>query len=160
MVEKSYRIIGGKARWVVVDENGIIINSDPNKGELKKFQEQKKLRKRYNDKNRCEKILDDGTICGRLFENYPYKEYDINGSWTGKWLCYMCYKAVYNNIIKSLCGQRLYNLDPKCSKAKGYMFEELTCRWRGVKNMNKESDNYCSFQRSRIRNFANKRIFL
>jgi len=32
---KSYRFIDGKARWIIVDENGNIINIDPSKDELK-----------------------------------------------------------------------------------------------------------------------------
>lgn len=41
MVYKSYRMIEGKPRCVIVDENGKIIDKNPNKGELKYIREEK-----------------------------------------------------------------------------------------------------------------------
>ncbi len=69
---------------------------------------------------------------------------------TGKWLCNNCRNKDIqkydpnsgNNIIKSLAGHRTGNLNPNSSTAIGNVFEELTCRWKGVKNLNKENDNY------------------
>lgn len=38
---KAYRIIDGKSRWIVVNENGDIINRSPNKEELKDLEREK-----------------------------------------------------------------------------------------------------------------------
>lgn len=37
MIYKSKRIIDGKAKWIVIDEHGNIVNRNPNKEELKKL---------------------------------------------------------------------------------------------------------------------------
>lgn len=73
------------------------------------------------------------------------REYDIEGNWTGKWLCHKCWKADYrleNGMANS--SRRAEGLDPNSNQAKGDLFEELTCRWRGVKNLNIENNNYNS----------------
>ncbi len=37
---------------------------------------------------------------------------------------------------------RTGNLDPNSYKAIGNLFEKLTCKWKGVKNLNDDNDNY------------------
>ena len=88
----------------------------------------------YNRTNTCDR-------CGKRFgETYghPNREYDENGNWTGKWLCAGC-------KYKITTDRRTGCLAPNSEQAKGDMFEELTCKWRGVKNMNIISDCYNSF---------------
>lgn len=90
----------------------------------------------------CEKDL--------LKDSHPYREYDKEGNWTGKWLCVNCHgkedrKNNPNNLDnkkKLLRNCRTGNQNPNSNTAKGDKFEELTCRWMGVKNLNKENDNY------------------
>lgn len=150
MVEyKSYRIIGGKSRWVIVDGNGTIINRNPNKEKLKhsllwNFE--------HNETNTCNFIKENGEICGNeLKPGKTLKEY-IDNKWTGRWLCHKCYQKFdpnsTNNIRKSLTNRRIGNLDPSSNQAKGDNFQELTCRWRStvstipVEDLNKTLDNY------------------
>jgi len=48
---RSYRIIDEKPRWVIVDDNGDIINKNPNKEELKNLEDYKKRpNERYTDR--------------------------------------------------------------------------------------------------------------
>lgn len=92
--------------------------------------------------------------CGRdkLTSKTALREYDSKGNFSGKWLCRNCHSRDYQkfnpnsqyNIIKSMRDRRMNNLDQNSSQAIGDLFEELTCRWKGVKNLNKENDNYSS----------------
>lgn len=142
MVNKSCRIIDGKARWVIVDDKGKIINKRPGKEDLKSLVIETLDRKTYN----CDECNEE-LISGRA-----YKEYDKEGRWTYRWLCMNCWSRhneknnpfSKSNIMRSLRDHRIGNLDPNCSSAKGDMFEEITCMVRKVKNLNKENDNYRS----------------
>lgn len=100
----------------------------------------------YNRTNTCD-------ICGnKLIPHNARRELDNKGNWTGRWLCNKCWVkfdyhkrlGTHHNIMKQLRDSRTGNLDPYSSKAKGDLFEELTCRWKGVKNLNIENDNYRS----------------
>lgn len=42
---KAYRIVDGKPRWIIVDENGNIVNRNPSKCELKGLEKQCKYDK-------------------------------------------------------------------------------------------------------------------
>lgn len=103
-------------------------------------------KKYYNRTNTC-------NICGINFDNAsgnPTREYNKEGDWTGRWLCVNCWYSIdyrqrpdnLANIIKSLANHRTGNLDPNCTSAKGDLFEELTARWRGIKRLSIENDNY------------------
>lgn len=135
---KSYRIINGKAKWVIVDNEGKIINKEPNKEQLISIKIEKCLEKRRTEN--CDE-------CGnKLVSGGARREYK-NKMWTGRWLCDSCrYKLYYNEIYadvkKSKTHSRMNCLDPNSTKAKGDMFERLTCEWRGVKNLNLENDNF------------------
>ncbi len=211
---KSTRIIDGKPRKVIVDENRKIINKNPKKDELKSIP---LWNFKHNVKNTCEE-------CGIDFDNlksdHPRKEYDEKENWTGRWLCNKCVqkcdpnshnnirklltritdKNVYrlrsngnynglnicdeckveklkpgnarreydenenwtgrwlcercgnihrsrlpnsrNSEIKRIANRRTGNLDPNSTQAKGDLFEELTCIWKRVKNLNIENDNF------------------
>lgn len=78
-----------------------------------------------------------------------YSELYNNGEWTGKYICESCHgKKKYRNgetnanLIKEMSDHRTNNLDPNSSQAKGDKFEELTSKWRGIKMLSKELDNY------------------
>lgn len=143
---KSCRMIDGKSKWVIVDEYGNIINKNPCKEKLKHlFIDESRPKEKYNKTNTCPKIKEDGTVCNnKLVYGHTLREYEL-GDWTGRYICEKCHKKYdhnsCNNIMKSLRNRRTGNLDPK-SCAKGDMFEELTCKWIGVKNLNIENDNY------------------
>lgn len=102
--------------------------------------------KRYNPTNACDR-------CGVNFEDikgwgHPRQEYDENGKPTGKWHCQHCWE-VYDpnstaNIIKSMRDSRMDSLDPNSSKGKGDRGQELLCKWKRFKDLNKENDNYMS----------------
>lgn len=108
--------------------------------------------RQYNETNTCPKIRKDGNICGnKLTPGSVCRERDIYGNLTGIWVCILCHNIdrEHNdpnsrlNIIKSLRDRRTGNLHND-----NLIFadncEELTKRWRGVKNLNKENDNYNS----------------
>lgn len=99
--------------------------------------------KRYNDTHTCNR-------CGGNFDEitglkYPSKEYDKERNFIG-WVCSNCYQKYDpnsgNNIKKSISNCRNYSQNPHSNTAKGDKFEELTCRWMCVKNLNKDNDNY------------------
>lgn len=142
---RSYRIIDGKGKWVIVDNNGKIIDKNPSKEDLKSTVLHKSSDRRvpklyYNRTNTCDR-------CGeKLVLGKVWREYNREGNWTGNWVCGKCQQRYdpnsLNNIIKSMANRRTGNINPNCTSAKGDLFEELTCRWRGVKNLNIENDNY------------------
>lgn len=96
---KSYRLIDGEAKWVIVDENDNIINKIPNKEELKKLKpfpkEKYNSPKRYRPKYTDEELLDELRKFEKKEERIPtaadfrnnadypsYKTYQIRfGSW-------------------------------------------------------------------------------
>lgn len=75
---------------------------------------------KYNRANTCDKC--------KIEENII----KINKCWLK--LDYHKRPDTDHNIIKSLRDRRTGNLRPNSSQAKGE-FEELTCRWRGIKNL-------------------------
>lgn len=109
----------------------------------------------YNETNTCERIKEDGNLCGNKFHDKALREYNKEGNWTGKWICNKCYLKDYHrkpncgsNIIKSIANRRTGNQNPNSPNAKGDNFEELTCIWRStistipIENLNKKLDNY------------------
>lgn len=91
----------------------------------------------YNETNTCDR-------CGKyilLGPGNPRREYNTDGSLTGKWLCGECGT---NDLQKKLADSRTGNLNPYSSKAKGDILEEVTCKVHGVKNLNIEDNNFTS----------------
>lgn len=134
---KSCRIINGQPKWIYFDEKKKIIKN-PTK-------EQRKLAEnfRYNPGDTCD--------CGckrKLKPGKAYKERDINSSLTGRFLHINCWQKFDHNsshsIIKSLRDSRTGKLDPNSTKAKGDIFQLITCKVRKVKDLNIENDNFCS----------------
>lgn len=140
---KSYRLIEGKITLVLVDEDGNIINKNPNKEELKdlKLEKRKVYRGVYNRTNSCDS-------CGnKLVLHKGHREYDDEGNWTGRWLCITCDNKMpysYNSIKKMLTDRRLGNIKYNSNNIKGDFFQKLTCIWLCIKDLNIENDNYRS----------------
>lgn len=140
---KSYRLIEGKITLVLVDEDGNIINKNPNKEELKNLLLEKRRvnRRVYNRTNSCDS-------CGnKLLHHNGHREYNNEGNWTGKWLCRSCSEKMlysHNSIKKMLTDRRIGNIKYNSNNIKGDFFQKLTCEWLGVKDLNIENDNYKS----------------
>lgn len=105
----------------------------------------------YNRTNTCDKIKEDGTLCRREFFGDAYREKNKNGDWTGNWICVNCYKKEFNKradsfngICKSLRDRRTNNIKSWTSNYKGDKFQDLTCLWRSIDDLNEKNDNYKS----------------
>jgi hypothetical protein len=82
--------------------------------------------------------------CGRsdLTSKTAYREYKKQ-IWTGRWLCNKCYVKDYQDETrKPFTARRMGDLNFDSPGFKGDLFEELTDRWRGIKNLNEELNNY------------------
>ena len=132
--------------WIVVN-NGNIINN-PTKEDLIGAKP-----KYYNKTNICPRCRKENniTIKSILYPGNSRRDTDKEGKKIEEWVCsrhglnhYNKYDSNgQNNMRKSLADRRTGNLnDP--DNVFGYKCEELTCRWRGIKNLNKEYDNYHS----------------
>lgn len=97
----------------------------------------------YNKENICD-------ICktNKLIPGNALREHNKNGDWTGRWLCKKCYDKYDPNsshsIMKDRRDFRNNNLDPNVTTGKGYIFEQITVKVRGVSNLNIENDNFNS----------------
>ncbi len=130
-------IDGNNSFWIVVDRGKLIRN--PTDEDLKDA----KLKK-YNNANICDKCIEEKERNGIGSTDRKFK---IDGKLT--WYC-MKHSGIYrqrydpnsqNNIIKSLAHRRTGNLkNPEHILADNC--QECTCIWFGVKDLNKENDNY------------------
>lgn len=103
----------------------------------------------YNRTNTCDR-------CGNKLKNGARREKNDNGNWSGKWICITCYHKDYYvnvekkrpnsqlNIMKSLSGFRTGYIDQNSRAVKGRIFEQITVKVRGVKNLNIENNNFNS----------------
>lgn len=141
---KSHRIIDGKPKLVIVDENGNIVNKNPSKEQLRLTSKDDKIyfkksvtrRVYYNKTNTCDRIKDNGHRCGNeLIPTHAYQKYDKEGNWTGEWICRNCRQ-------KELADCRNNNLDPRSAHGIGFICEQITCKTRGVDNLNILYDNF------------------
>lgn len=157
---KSCRATG----WVITDETGKIVNRNPTEDELKGLD--KESYKDGRSKPRCGYIS--GTICYRCMEEKDvtnqsllqpgntYQEKDKDGKKTGRYICCKHRKRDFDkydknswgNFLRSFADCRTGNQDPNSNRAKGDLFQELTCRWRSigsivpVEDLNKKLDCY------------------
>lgn len=106
----------------------------------------------YNEGNICHRCLEECKTIeeSRLYSGNACREKDKDENETGEWVCANHYRRDYqrynsnstNNIIRSMANCRTGNLNPNSPKGKGDRGEELLCKWKGYKNLNKENDNY------------------
>jgi hypothetical protein len=100
----------------------------------------------YNETNMCDR-------CGYNLElgpGHPGREY-VDKKPTGKWLCEKCRISDrrkrpdhFNNLIKASANVRLGTEDPDSPRAKGRLYESVTCKVRKLGNLNEINDNYNS----------------
>jgi len=99
MKYKSYRFVDGKARWVIVDEDGKIIDRILNKEEMKGLEKEIYIRK-YNHKGGSKRYTDEGLLDylrrfnkengrspteGDFSNNLEYPSYDTYFKRFGSW---------------------------------------------------------------------------
>lgn len=110
-------------------------------------------KRQYNETNTCPNILKNGDMCGRpLIIGKTCMERDLNGNQTGRYVCLRCYNNIYSvnlsdshqNIQKQMRDFRLCNLDIYSESGKIFVFEQVTCKVRGIKNLKLENDNFRS----------------
>lgn len=93
---------------------------------------------RYNDTDTCDECRKS------LFKGL--REYDKNNNWTGRWLCPNCHQkyslSSQHNMMKSLANVRTGNIRTNSEQEKGILTQELTNRWKNIKDLNIINDNY------------------
>lgn len=116
---RSYRYIDGKSRWVIVDENGKIVNKNPSKEELKDLKEgpykrggsMHRPRRYYTYK----KLL---TYFDRFYEEnrrVPVcNDFDNNPIYPSSGTCKKVFGSWNNAIRDSGLWDKRYNEDNKC----------------------------------------------
>lgn len=107
---------------------------------IKKIKDDYKIIKKdsYYYENKC--VLCGGELKSGIF-GHPVRKYDEKGNWTGELFCHKCGKKDWNKIYR-LSDRRINQLNQNSNQAFGDLGEELTVRWRKVKNLNVENDNY------------------
>lgn len=102
-----------------------------------------KSTKHYNHNDICDECKIE-----KLIPKNALREYDENNNWTGRWLCTKCNSRHRQRLPNSLCNTLKLITDRRSGNIKlnanhkGDLFEELTCKWRGVKNLNIEKNCY------------------
>lgn len=150
MEYKSIRIIDGKPRLVIVDEDGKIINRNPSKDELIPIVNTEEARRKplFPFGTKC--CVHGEIIIGKGFK-YPNKK-----NWDGhSFACNTCYQRRYrldnpdiiklhNNELHKTSSWENGELDPYSEKGRGYIIEQFVCKPLGVKNLNVESNTSCA----------------
>lgn len=148
---RSYRIVDGKPRWVIVNENGKIINKNPNKEELKvliiEYTHGNTRKEKYNNTNMCEFFESNEIRCEEKLYPHNARQFNINGKIV--WYCEKHggrYRSTLpngqNDTRKSIADSRTGNLDVNSPSGKGRISEQITCKVYGIKNLNIEYDNF------------------
>lgn len=153
-MSKSCRIIDGKPKWIIVDENGKIVNRNPSKEDLKglniEIGDHGNTRKeKYNETNTCEFIETDGERCTEKLCPGNARQFNINGKIV--WYCEKHsgrYRATLpnsqNNTRKLIANFRNNNLSVESPSGKGYISQKVTCIVRGIEDLNIKNDNFHS----------------
>lgn len=132
--------------WVVVDWGRVIWN--PTEDDFKGA-----IRKSYSKTNICPTCIEENNMSDNIIlcsEN-AYHDIDKNGNRIEKIVCRRHHHKNYqkydpnsqHNIIKSMSNRRIGNLTYDIHIFADHC-EELTCKVFGIKNLNKEDDNYHS----------------
>jgi len=147
---KSARHIDGKARIVITDENGTIIDKNPTKELIALAIPDKKRKPKGELENRtC-------CICGgkdthKNNKGVPQwlREYNIKG-WTGRWMCFNCGSNDYQekdpnsqrNAIKSVRNPRIGNIKKGTEQGMVIITQAVVAKVNGIEDLNIRMDNY------------------
>jgi hypothetical protein len=141
---KSYRIVDGKPRWVIEDENGNI-DKNPTNDQLKIaiICGWNPRRNMIVDRKCCKCGSKNTRVdnSGRI-QWFKYYGEDTKKGWDNKsWLCSNCYHKILNNlsdshknIIKSMVKYRNKKLDLDTETGKGIIGECVVGRVLGIRN--------------------------
>ena len=150
---KEKRLVDGKLKWVVTDEDGNVKNRNPSREELeglerwdKPYKRNKKVY-RYNEGNRCEFITEDNKRCPENLHPRNARNFIIDGK--SIWYCEK-HGNVYrkrlpnstNNIIKYMRGSRTGSLNPDCGRSEGNITQRLVKELYDWEDLNAKYDNY------------------
>lgn len=142
-------IDGQKPRMVILNGRAIVVDKNPSKERLDKailwsF--------KYNENNTCYRCIKEGKTIeeSQLHTCRTYQERDKEQRKTGEWICINHWNKDHqkhnhnsrNNALKSIANCRTIGRSPGSNQEKGDIGEELLCRWKKYKNLNKENDNY------------------
>ena len=119
----------GKRRWIIVGGDGITINKNPTKEELKSAI---KWGFKYNSTGTCYR-------CGKSFDKttaHPIREKDKDGNWLGIWDCKNCWQK-----LEADC--RNGNLDSNSPAGVGYIAATLVKKFLGIEDCFDITDNFC-----------------
>lgn len=140
-VYKIFKIsgVGEKPRWVIVGEDGFIINKSPTKEELKSA---KKWDFKYNSTETCYR-------CGERFDKVPgnpYREKDKDGKWLGIWVCKNCWEKYssnsFSNKQKLEADCRNGHLDSNSNTGIGYITAILVKKFLNIEDCFDITDNF------------------
>lgn len=136
---KSYNIIDGKPRWIVIDEDGKIVSKSPTK-ELLKISILEDLPRK------CNKCRNNDTYVDNSGRKVWLRYYGENNKeeWDGKsWICNNCYHKIlnnipnsYKNIIKLMTNSRNKNLDISSETGKGLIGECIVANVFEIRSCN------------------------
>ena len=132
--------LGEKPRWMIVGGDGILINKNPTKEELKSAI---KWVFKHNSSETCYR-------CGESFykvTGHPTKENDKEGKWIGIWDCQNCWNKYsynsYSNKRKLERDCRNNDLDPNSTPGIGYITAVLVKKFLGIEDCFDITGNFC-----------------
>ncbi len=136
---------GTNFEWVIIKDGKVIWN--PVEEDLRNLNQ-----KSYSRENICAICKKENNITDKsiLYPKNVLLNTDRDGNKTEEYVCKMHGKRNYShnnpnstdNLKKSVSDRRTGNQDPNHQNYIGDLFEETTCIWRGVDNMNIVNDNY------------------
>lgn len=140
---KSLRIIDGRPKWVLINENGDIVNRNPTKEQIEnaKFEYSNFYRIHRFKGRKCRKCGNDISDPSR--DNHGTRYLDDKGNWDGKsWLCNCCYMKDYNKDRNDNADWRTGNLSRYSPSGKGFIGAQIVARTLGVDDCNIIMDNF------------------
>lgn len=151
MAEYKQRRISGvdkKPRYVILDEEGIVIDKSPSKERLESAL---LWNLRYNKSGICIRCREENDIRkDSILEGDACREKDKDGNKTGYWICKRHWKRNYerydhnsqSNIKKRLRNCRTGYQHSKHSCTKGDIYIDVACELYGYDNLNDIYDKY------------------
>lgn len=136
---RSYRIVGGKPKWVLIDECNNIIEHNPTKEQINLSIDERYIPK---SSRMCCKCGKDETT-----KNNWYKYRDKIGKWDNKsYICHKChmndYNSTYDDDRKITSKWRNGRLDPASLSGKGFIGQQIVSQTYGVEDCNLKMENF------------------